>query len=72
MSKTSIGLAAVAAALVCPVTLLAAPNRPGYQRQVEWRCNGILTSHGVTGGGVSAKGRCTASGALSDRGTLTG
>jgi hypothetical protein len=71
VSKSSIGCGTLAVALVFASASIGAAAQNHMSGTMALRCTGKLTAHDVTNGGVAAKGRCTASGAIIDRGTFT-
>ena len=71
VSKVSISCGVVAVGLVFASAAIGAATEKNLSGKMALRCTGKLTEHEVTNGGVSAKGRCAASGAITDKGTFT-
>jgi hypothetical protein len=68
VSRSTVSFVTLALTLVLIGGALATPTQ--VSAKFALRCTGKLTDHEVTGGGVSARGRCTASGGISDKGTF--
>lgn len=71
MSKASVSCGALVIGLMFASTSLGASTQRTMSGRMALRCTGKLTANEVTNGGVSAKGRCVASGAIIDKGTFT-
>ena len=71
MIKASISCGALVIGLVFASGAFGVATEKSLSGKMALRCTGQLTAHEVTNGGVSAKGRCAASGAINDKGTFT-